>query len=319
MQAGTPSPSPAAPASPADAWATVLLVEDDRSALLVMQEQVTGLGYNVLTATNGAEAFALLRETPGCADVVMTDRMMPVLDGLGLTRRLKRERATKHIPVVVLTGAKDPADVSSGIEAGAFYYLTKPSTGELIASVLGAAMQEVARHKKVREDLDSHQTAFRNMEVVRFRLRRPDEVDSVVSMLASMHDAPDRIIQGIYELVQNAVEHGVLRFGLEDKGRLLDEGRWEAALAERIADPAYAEGWAEATAIRREDGIYINIKDNGPGFNWRPYLKTDPSRAGALCGRGIARAANFAFDKLHYDETGNQAVAFIARSPRVKW
>ena len=101
------------------------------------------------------------------------------------------------------------------------------------------------------------------MEVVRFRLRRPDEVESVVSMLASMHDAPDRIIQGIYELVQNAVEHGVLRFGLEAKGRLLEEGRWEAALAERVADPAYGEGCAEATAIRREDGIYINIKDNG--------------------------------------------------------
>lgn len=299
--------------------AAVLLVDDDRSALLAMEGQLEALGYEVVTAVNGAEAFAFLREDPAIADVVMTDRMMPVLDGLALTRRLKREAATKHIPIVVLTGASDPADVSAGIEAGAFYYLTKPSSEDLVASVLASAMQEVGRQNKLRADLRGHQTAFRNMEVVRFRLDRPEDVDPVVSMLASMQDAPDRTIQGIYELVQNAIEHGVLRFGFETKAALLAEGRWNEALAERARDPAYAGGWVEATQIRRPDGIYLNVKDSGPGFNWRPYLRTDPSRSGALCGRGIARAANFAFDRLYYDQNGNQAVAFTASTPRVKW
>ena len=247
------------------------------------------------------------------------DQVPNLHESIGLTRRLKREQATKHIPIVILTGARDPADVSAGIEAGAFYYLTKPSSAELIASVIGSAMEEVRRQKKLRADLRGHQSAFRNMEVVRFRLTGPAEVDSVVSMLASMQDAPDRTIQGIYELLQNAIEHGVLRFGLEAKSRLLAEGRWPEAVAERARDPAYAGGWALATAMRRDDGVYLNVKDNGPGFNWRPYLATDPSRSGAACGRGIARAANFAFDKLYYDKSGNQAVAFVASAPRVQW
>lgn len=301
------------------ATATVLLVDDDRSALLVMASRIETLGYKVLSATNGAEAFAIMRENPSAADIVMTDRMMPVLDGLGLTRRLKREAATKHIPIILLTGAKDPEDVTAGIAAGAFYYLTKPPSEQLVATVLASALQEVMRFRKVRADLMGHQSAFRNMEVVRFRLSRPDEVDGVVSMLASMQEAPDKTIQGIYELVQNGIEHGVYRFGLEAKSALTREGRFEEALADRVRDPAYAGGFVEATAMRRDDGIHINVKDNGPGFNWRPFLKTDPSRSGAACGRGIARAANFAFDKLFYDEKGNQAAAFVGTSPKVRW
>ncbi|MCW4116275.1 response regulator [Aurantimonas sp. MSK8Z-1] len=301
------------------ARATVLLVDDDRSGLLSMEEQLESLGYAVVTATNGAEAFARLREDPSVADVVMTDRMMPLLDGLGLTRRLKRERATRDIPVILLTGASETDDVSAGIEAGAFYYITKPPQAKLVASVLASALQEVARQRKLRADLREHQAAFRNMQVLKFNLRLPEEVEPVVSMLASMQEAPDRTIQGIYELIQNAVEHGVLRFGFEQKSKLLAQGAWQDSLAERARDPRFAHGQVEATAIRRDDGVHLSVKDNGPGFNWRSFLRSDPSRATAACGRGVARAANVAFDRLTFNEPGNQVVGFVSSAPKVRW
>ncbi|WP_245413582.1 response regulator [Mangrovicella endophytica] len=303
----------------AGAKPSVLLVDDDRAGLLAMEDQLMKLGYDVTTAVNGAEAFALMREDPSRADVVMTDRMMPILDGLGLTRRLKRERETKHIPVIILTGASEPDDVSAGIEAGAFYYLTKPPAEKLVASVLSSALQEVSRQSKLRADLKGHQSAFKTMQVMKFRLRMPEEVEPAVSMLASMQDDPDRTIQGIYELVQNGVEHGVLRFGFDEKSRLLKEGLWQQALAERSRDPRFANSWVEATAMRRDDGIYVSVKDDGPGFDWRSFLTTDPSRSAAACGRGISRAANFSFDRLTFDQTGNQVVGFVASQPRVKW
>lgn len=303
----------------ATAKAKVLLVDDDRTALMMMEGVLESLGYAVTTAGNGAEAFALLRETPGAADIVVTDRMMPVMDGLGLTRRLKREASTKDIPIIILTGAKDPEDVSAGLEAGAFYYVTKPPAEALVASVMASALKEIGRQRKVRSDLSGHQSAFRNMEVVRFRLSKPDEVEGVVSMIASMQEASDKAIQGIYELIQNGIEHGVLRFGLAAKSKHLADGTWERALAERARDPAYANGFVEATGMRREDGLYISVQDNGPGFNWRPFLSTDPSRSNANCGRGIARAANFAFDRLSYDATGNKAVAILLNTPKIVW
>ncbi|GGE11772.1 hypothetical protein GCM10011390_33600 [Aureimonas endophytica] len=312
------SPAARAPAAAPDR-PRVLLVEDDRSTLALIESRLETLGYAVTTASHGAEAFAMLRENPGLADIVMTDRTMPFLDGLGLTRRLKRERDTRHLPVIILTGASETEDVSAGIEAGAFYYLTKPPAERLLASVLGAAMQEVARQGALAAALKSHHAAFPLLQVMRFTLRQPAEVEPVASMLASMHDEPSRTIHGIFELVQNAVEHGVLRFGFEAKARLLREGRWAEALARRAADPAYAGGSVEATAMRREDGIYVSVKDDGPGFNWKAFLASDPTRSGAACGRGISRAANFSFDKLSFDQTGNQAVGFVARQSRVAW
>lgn len=298
---------------------TVLLVDDDRSSLLMLELRIAPLGYNVVTAVNGADAYAKLRSDPAAVDIVVTDRMMPLLDGLGLTRRLKREAATKHIPVVMLTGATDASDISEGIEAGAFYYLTKPPEETLVASVLRSAMEDVKRQNKLRADLSNHQAAFANLEVVKFRLRLPHEVDPVVSLLASMQDNPDRALQGIYELVQNAVEHGVLRFGYEAKARHLADGTWRAALAERAADPQYASGSVEVTSMRSDKGIHVIVKDDGPGFDWKRFIRTDPSRSTAPCGRGISRAVNGVFDKLVYNETGNQAVALVAPAPRIAW
>ncbi|WMS40964.1 response regulator [Acuticoccus sp. MNP-M23] len=298
---------------------TILLVDDDRSGLLMLEAIVGALGYRVRTAENGAEAYTEVRENPQAIDVVVTDRMMPVLDGLALTRRLKREDATKHIPVVLLTGAVDPADIADGLAAGAFYYLTKPPVEALVASVLASALEEVNRRAKLRQGLQRHQAGFRNATAMKFRLRLPEEVDPVVSLLASMQENPDSAIQSIHELVQNAVEHGVLRFGFETKAKLLRDGNWQNAIAERAGDARYSNGWVEAASVRRDDGIYVSVKDNGPGFNWKSFIQADPSRASAPSGRGIARAANGVFDKLTYDETGNQVVGVIKTTPALEW
>jgi CheY-like chemotaxis protein len=96
----------------------VLLVEDDRMAQLMISTMLNDLGYQVETADNGAEAYAMLRENPERVDFLLTDRFMPALDGLGLTRRLKRETPTRHLPIIMLTGTGDAASVAEGIEAG---------------------------------------------------------------------------------------------------------------------------------------------------------------------------------------------------------
>lgn len=299
--------------------ARVLLVEDDRASLLAIESQIAELGYAVETASNGAEAYAMLKEDAARADIVVSDRMMPVLDGLALTRRIKREAEMRHIPVVLLTGAAETADISAGIEAGAFYYLTKPPAPALVASVLASAVQEVERQAQVRTQVGAHQAAFANMQLARFTLTRPQEVEPVVSMLASMHSDPEKAIQGIFELVQNAIEHGVFRLGLVKKSELVQKGDLKAELARRAQDPVYAHGRIEATGMRREDGLVITVKDNGPGFNWRPFMGTDPSRSSAVCGRGITRAANFTFARLSYNETGNVVAGLLPEKERVKW
>lgn len=296
----------------------VLLAEDDRAAALVLSGMIEAMGFDVRLAGNGAEAFALLREEAAGIDIVVTDRMMPVMDGLALTRRIKREPDLQLVPVVLLTGADRPEDVAAGVEAGAFYYATKPPQENILRSVLESALREVGRQKKLRREIAGHQAGFRNIEAMRLKLGTPDEVEPVCSLMASLSDDPQKLIQGIYELVQNAVEHGVLRFGLEQKQRLLEEGRWREALAGRATDPAY-RGEVEASIARQDGALVLRVKDSGPGFAWRRFLQADPARSGALCGRGIARAGSFVFARMAFNEAGNEVTAVFQNTPKVVW
>ncbi|HLL93403.1 MAG TPA: response regulator [Spirosoma sp.] len=101
----------------------ILLVEDNTELLSFIAESLSGL-YRVLTATNGREALDIAqRELP---DVVVSDVMMPELDGYQLTRHLKNNPTTDHICVVLLTARSAAASRREGLAEGADEYLTKP-------------------------------------------------------------------------------------------------------------------------------------------------------------------------------------------------
>lgn len=103
----------------------ILVVEDDAS-LLRMLERVLSQFATVVTAKNGEEAFELATGSAERFDLVVTDVMMPKLDGLGLAKKLKADDKTAGVPVIMLTAKSGPMDVIQGINAGARSYLTKP-------------------------------------------------------------------------------------------------------------------------------------------------------------------------------------------------
>ncbi|RMF17973.1 MAG: hybrid sensor histidine kinase/response regulator [Gammaproteobacteria bacterium] len=103
---------------------TVLVVDDSGSVRSTLRELLQDTGYNVITAGDGAEALKAL-ET-GAADVVLTDLEMPVMDGLTLTTRLRRESRHAGLPVIMLTSRNQPHHRSLAQEAGVNAYLTKP-------------------------------------------------------------------------------------------------------------------------------------------------------------------------------------------------
>ena len=102
----------------------VLLLVDDNVQLLKMMEKVLAPQYKVLAATNGKEALALLKEQP--ADLVVSDIMMPDMDGVTLCRRLKAQLETSHIPILMLTAKQGTDDQVDAYKAGADGYLAKP-------------------------------------------------------------------------------------------------------------------------------------------------------------------------------------------------
>ncbi len=102
---------------------TILLVEDNQELLLMMSSLLSS-HYHVLTATNGEKAQKLIQKSS--LDVVVTDVMMPVMDGIELTKWIKGNEDYSQLPVVMLTAKTQDEDRNEAYRVGADAYITKP-------------------------------------------------------------------------------------------------------------------------------------------------------------------------------------------------
>ncbi|GAB4503281.1 MAG: response regulator transcription factor [Anaerolineales bacterium] len=110
---------------------TVLVVDDERALRDFVRRNLDVRGYRVLTATNGLEALAIFQREK--VDLVILDIMMPHLDGLETTRRI---RQTSITPIIILTALGEETDKVRAFDYGADDYLTKPfGVGELLGRV----------------------------------------------------------------------------------------------------------------------------------------------------------------------------------------
>ena len=103
---------------------TVLIVEDEPDAAELFAEMMRVNGFRVLKSYSSTPAIDMIAsEQP---DVVILDLMMPDVSGLEVLRFMRREPEYKDIPVIVVSAKSMPADIRTGMEAGASAYLTKP-------------------------------------------------------------------------------------------------------------------------------------------------------------------------------------------------
>ena len=141
----------------------LLLVEDDLALAELVEYRFRGEGYAVRTTGDGDEA--LLLATEDVPDLVLLDWMIGGTSGIEVCRRLRRNKATAHVPIIMLTARSDEEDRVRGLEIGADDYVTKPfSPRELIARV-GAVLRRVrpalAGETLVAGDLSLDPTAHR--------------------------------------------------------------------------------------------------------------------------------------------------------------
>lgn len=117
----------------------ILVVEDDADLLHMIKTMLQSVG-EITLAKDGQEALDLLKNgfRP---DVIVTDLMMPRMDGLTLAKTLKNDPNIGNIPLVMLTAKSGPMDMITGINAGARHYVTKPfKAADLIDKVKKALM-----------------------------------------------------------------------------------------------------------------------------------------------------------------------------------
>ena len=115
----------------------IIIADDSATARMFVRKclEIAGCqGAEFLDAENGEEALTILREWGG--DLIVTDLIMPVLDGVELLRQLRADENLKHIPIIVITSAKNPAKEAQLIALGARAVLAKPISPASIAPLL---------------------------------------------------------------------------------------------------------------------------------------------------------------------------------------
>ena len=134
--------------------ATILII-DDNQELLWMLKDILSDEYTILTAENGEEGLTVLKQKS--PNLIITDIMMPKIDGITLTKQIKGNKHTTHIPLVILS-AKNTTDESiEGIESGADAYIPKPFNTQYLKTII---KQLIKKQEELKQYYNSSASAF---------------------------------------------------------------------------------------------------------------------------------------------------------------
>lgn len=122
----------------------VLVADDDPGSLMVARAAVERSGHDCLAAADGDQAWALYLEHQ--PDVVVTDRVMPGMDGLALCRAIREREEDLYTYVVLLTSQGSREDILAGLKAGADDYVTKPLDPFVLQARLLVALRVTTLH-----------------------------------------------------------------------------------------------------------------------------------------------------------------------------
>ncbi len=148
---------------------SILVVEDDPQLRLLIARSLKEHGYDVRTASTGAEMMVALDQAP--ADLVVLDIMLPGSSGIDLLRRL---RMTSDMPVIFISARGEEMDRVVGLELGADDYLAKPfGTRELIARIAAVLRRHGSTPDRTRERRDEAEFAGWTLSFPRRELRSP--------------------------------------------------------------------------------------------------------------------------------------------------
>ncbi|KMT56327.1 ATP-binding protein [Pseudomonas fildesensis] len=188
---------------PEHALQSRVLVVDDNPEMLSYLSELLHNDYIVATAADGEQAWALLQHRP--IDVVVSDVMMPELDGFGLTARIKASAGFAHLPVILLTARGGSEACVSGLESGADDYIAKPfSPLELKARVRAAI-----RMSQVQTELHAKSRQAGMAEIATTVLHNVGNVLNSVNVSAELVSSQMRTskAQGLGKVAQLMNEH----------------------------------------------------------------------------------------------------------------
>ncbi|MBN8468252.1 PAS domain-containing protein [Corallococcus exiguus] len=247
----TPAPVPEAP--PGVVRGHVLVADDNADMRDYVRRSLEGR-FQVTIVADGHAALELARRHP--PDVVLSDVMMPGLDGFGLLRALKSDPRTAHVPVILLSARAGEEAKVEGLTAGADDYLVKPfGVRELVARLEGTV--NAARARAQREEL----LQALKLSETRYRLATRATKDAVWDLDLSTQQLTWS--EGIHTLfgyapgtVPTALDWWTDAVHPEDRAQAIES-------LHAIADAPEGSDWRAEYRFRKADGTYAQVEDRG--------------------------------------------------------
>lgn len=186
--------------------AKILIVEDEKDILELVQYNLEKEGYFVIPAASGEQALELLKRDP--VQLIILDLMLPGIDGLEICKMIKQEPKTQNIPIIMLTAKSEESDMVIGLQLGADDYITKPFSPKVL----------LARIKALLRRLHERQI--------------PDEVREIADLII---DIPKHKVTYQKKVVDlTTIEFNILEFLSRHPGRVFSR--------DQIMDKAWTEG-----------------------------------------------------------------------------
>lgn len=292
--------------------ASILVADDEALNLEILEEHLQDAGYEVITAEDGAQAWGLISANPKRFDTILLDRMMPRMGGMDVLAEIKQHPDISMLPVVLQTAKAAKKDVLEGLQAGAYYYLTKPFDKATMLAIVKTAVSDYQSYWRLQEAVDQTSRTLSLMESGDFSFKTIEEGQDLAALLSNACPLGHKIVMGLSELLINAVEHGNLCISYKDKSELVEQGAWKEEVDRRLSQPEYSAKNVILRFLRTESEISFLIKDQGDGFDWETYLEIRPERAFDNHGRGIAMARMLSFDSIQYQGNGNEVLATVS-------
>lgn len=291
----------------------ILAVDDEELFLQLIQSHLKDLEEpcSVDVAHSGEEAWERLETNPERYDVILLDRMMGDMDGIALLNRIRSHWILSDIPVILQTAKSDTQDIIEGMQAGAYYYLTKPFEKNLIRSVVNTALSDRLQHKALKQTLKERNDSIKLLKNATFEFKTIADAHSLAGLLANTCSNPEQVVTGLAELLVNAIEHGNLGISYDEKSQLKARMEWKFEIENRLQMPQYSQKKGTIHVEHTGKSIEYTITDEGDGFDWEPYMDFAAERMMDNHGRGIAMANKLCFSEIQYQGKGNIVKATV--------
>ncbi|MFP4362923.1 MAG: response regulator [Spirochaetia bacterium] len=279
----------------------VLIADDQRDICNILGRQLRIRGFEVYEAFDGKSALDIFKAADPL--FVISDIRMPEMDGITLLQEIKS--ISKECIVILMTGFGDEEVIIQALRHGASNFFQKPLSGEMIVQFI-----ENMQVRTTQEQLDFYLPCVEKEERV-FRLSSNNVpfhriINQISENLGSVfpQDQVINIRVGIEEILKNAYEHGTLGITNAQKKEAIEEGRLGELYTERLA----REGIRKKTILIESklypSGFYLQVTDQGHGFDWRPYIDCSEQSIISYSGHGLLLVRMF-FDNVEFNETGN--------------